>query len=253
MRLARLNKQLTQPQSWAHFVQGESLQQACGEVCNKMASRMFGYHLVKLGALSSEIALPDCPIRNQVSLTPHANGATVRGLNTELPLQGNSVDAFFLSFELDFAADPHRILREVDHSITANGYVLLCCLNPFSPSGVMKYLPLHNNHPLKKARFFSPMRTKDWLHLLHYEVLQEQYFFHHSVFSKWSLSVGKKNNAWLKKHVLPYFSWTGSAYCILAKKQTIPITRIRKKWISAPRFVPVSTANSAAAVVPEKH
>lgn len=252
MRTARLDKQLPQPQGWKGFAQSERVKQLCSDVCNDMASRMFGYHLVKLGPLSSEIELSDCPIRHKVNLHSQGHSAQVKGLSTELPLQTNAVDAFFLSLELDFASDPHRILREIDHSITANGCLLLCCLNPFSLSGLVKMLPFYRNHPLKHARFFTPMRTKDWLHLLHYEILDERYFYHRSLFSKRDFAVKEVGENWAVRHLLPYFQWSGAFYCILARKQTIPMTKVRTQWAKKPKFVAVGAASRAARSSVEK-
>jgi hypothetical protein len=244
MRSARTEKLIQQPQHWQDFPRGETLRDACQQVCNELATRMFGYHLVKLGPLSAEIDLPDCPIRHQVALNTHGSTAQARGLNTELPLQGNSVDAFFLSLELDFATDPHRVLREVDHGITTNGSILLCCLNPLSAAGITKMLPVFRKHPLKQARFFSAMRMKDWLNLLHYEVVEERYFFYQPIFTKRIVPLSPRVQSWTQQYLGPYLDWTGSVYCLLAKKQTIPMTKVKMKWSKAPRFVPVSAASS---------
>lgn len=252
MRSARLDKQLPQPEGWQRFAQGENLKKRCSDVCNDMASRMFGYHLVKLGPLSSEIALNDCPIRHKVTLHAKGTSAQVKGLSTDLPLQGNAVDAFFLSLELDYASDPHRVLREVDHSITENGYLLLCCLNPLSLSGLIRMLPFYRNHPLKQARFFTPMRTKDWLQLLHYEILDERYFYYRSVFSNRVFASNSTTSSWAVRHLLPYFRWSGAFYCILARKQTIPMTKVKTQWAKKPNFVAVGAANRAARSSAEK-
>ena len=219
MRSARTDKDLIQPQHWQAFDRGDALKKACQRVCNDLASRMFGYYLVKLGPLSAEIALPDCPIRHQVALNTHGDVAQARALNTELPIQGNSVDAFFLSLELDFASDPHRVLREIDHGITANGCILLCCLNPFSAAGITKYMPVARKHPLKRARFFSPMRVKDWLHLLHYEVIEERYFFLSTRVYSTVVAITAQSNA-LDAALLRALSWLDGIGVLFACKKT---------------------------------
>ncbi len=249
MRSARTNKTYNQPQFWQSFTQGDSLHKACEAECNRLASRMFGYHLVKLGPLSDAIQLTDCSIRNQVTLHNGSAKPNVKALNTELPLQGNSVDAFFLTLELDFSADPHRMLREIDHSITCDGHILLCGLNPLSLSGIMKLLPLSRNNPLKQGRFFSPMRVKDWLQLLHYEIVEETCFYYRNVFSNWTVPINDKTAGFASQHLSPYLGWSGAAYCILAKKQTIPMTKIKSKRRAARKFVPLSAANPANSVV----
>ena len=81
------------------------------------------------------------------------------------------VDAFCLAHELDFAKDPHQILREVDRTIMPNGYVVITGFNPFSLCGLFKYLPINKGSVLHDARFFSCARVKDWLQLLGFEIV----------------------------------------------------------------------------------
>lgn len=242
MRSARRAVEPVYPKSWEVIPTGDSIRDALQKQCNEMSARMFGYHLVKLGALSADISLSQCSIRHQVALTNFAANSNVQTLSYKLPLQGNSVDAFLVTLELDFAHDPHQILREVDRSITANGMVLLCGFNPWSYSGLIRYSPLYWKNPLKQARFFTCARIKDWLQLLHYEVVDERFVLHQSVFSDWRIPYTHK----AREKIATFLPRTGSAYCILAKKCTIPMSVAKSKWrASRPRFIPVQAGTQA--------
>ena len=156
MKSAFHPKPLRYPQSWSELPGGDELKQAIEGVCDDLSQRVFGYNLVKLGNLSSEIKLPGCAIRNQVAQTQVATEASsLISYSDNLPYIENSIDGFLLANELDFARDPHEILREVDRTITANGYVIISGFNPYSLTGLARFLPI------KKAIFcirpvFSP-------------------------------------------------------------------------------------------------
>jgi len=239
MRSARRDKRPEYPASWQSVPNGEQLLSQLSNRCDALSAMMFGYHLVKLGELSAAITLPQCPIRHQVTMGYRQGQCGVTTPTHKLPLQENAVDAFVLAMELDFARDPHQILREVDRSITANGMVLICGLNPLSLSGVVRYSPFYRKHPFKQARFFTAGRVKDWLQLLHFEIVEEEYLYYPSLFNRWKIPYSEK----LSPYVAKYLPWSGSAYCLLAKKRTIPMTLDRPKWRAKPQFVPVQAGS----------
>ena len=133
MKSAFHPKPLRYPQSWSELPGGEELKQAIEGVCDELSQRVFGYNMVKLGNLSSEIGLPGSAIRHHVAQTQIAvKGSTLISYSDNLPYIENSIDGFLLANELDFAQDPHEILREVDRTVTANGYVIISGFNPYS-------------------------------------------------------------------------------------------------------------------------
>lgn len=242
MRSAQLAEKPRYPASWQAFSAGEQIRAQLEQKCAQLSTQMFGYHLVKLGALTASIDLPKCPIRHQVSLGHKPESSAVVTNPLKLPLQESSVDAFVMALELDFSRDPHQLLREVDRSLTANGSILIAGLNPLSLSGITRFSPLYRRHPLKQARFFTAGRVKDWLQLLHYDIVQEHYLLHESVFASWHFPYSDRVKSVFERYV----AWSGSAYCLLAKKRTIPMTRAKQRWQAKPRFVPVRVATRTA-------
>lgn len=232
--------------TWGDLPVGQDLKKSVEAALLEISRRFFGYHLVKLGNLSSEVSLDQCPIKHSVTVLeryPNQQSdvqikSTLVASAHSLPFAESSVDAFLLAHELDFAHDPHQILREVDRSLIPNGHVVIVGFNPFSLAGLMRFVPFQSNRLLKDARFFSSMRINDWLHLLGYETLEQ----HHVVFS--SLLFDRKFKrldkieAFCRKY-MPIFS---SIYIIVAKKRVVPLSLIKPKWKPSPKFSAVNAS-----------
>ncbi|WP_394223311.1 class I SAM-dependent methyltransferase [Alteromonas gracilis] len=268
------------PTNWGDFPAGEQIRDAVNSVCRDYAERIFGYHFAKLGSLSAEINLDTSPIRHHINHVPYENtfdnsavitcktsqgeeigtqkppltvdsvetkkssGNTVVGQSHCLPFAENSIDGFLLANELDFAQDPHEILREVDRAITHNGYVIISGFNPLSLAGIAKFLPVKRGNIVHDARFFTPYRIKDWLQLLGFEIVEQRQVLFSTLFfqQKWKGAVK------LQDYLASYLPWCSAVYVILAKKRVVPMTAIKPKRQLKPRFsaVGASVRTSAA-------
>jgi hypothetical protein len=224
MRAARSNRQPEYPKQWQYLSQGELARDELEKALEPIMERIFGYYLVKIGSLSSQINLPTCPIKNQFSCAPHANKHNhLCAKSAKLPFQNNSVDAFILLGELDFAQDPHQIIREIDRAITSDGRVIIAGFNPFSIAGIIKYLPINRKNILHKGRFFTASRIKDWLQLLNFEIVQQENLVYSSLFMRKQLN----SQSAVQKFCKRYLPWFSSMYIIEARKREIPLTGIR--------------------------
>jgi hypothetical protein len=233
MKSALIKKQPTKPESWRDLPLGNELKCLIEKQIAEVSRKFFGYHLVRLGHLSSEIELAACPIKHQVNVTSNTqNHTSVLGSSSDLPLSENSVDAFLLAHELDFAKDPHQILREVDRTIMPNGYVVITGFNPFSLSGLFKYLPINKGNILHDARFFSCARVKDWLQLLGFEIVDVKHLLFNELFLQRKLMGESKWNNWCHQ----YLSVFTSMYIIVARKRVIPLSMIKPKWKAKTKF-----------------
>lgn len=280
MRSAFKAKPPRYPTSWDNFPAGEHIRDAVNTVCSDYAERIFGYHFAKLGSLSAEINLNTSPIRHHINQVPfdnqfgcqlNANSAfgdtsdnnvsssqfhdesressisrenTVVGQSHSLPFAENSIDGFLLANELDFAQDPHEILREVDRVITQNGYVIISGFNPLSLAGIAKFLPVKRGNILHDARFFTSYRIKDWLQLLGFEIVEQRQVLFSTLFfqQRW------KGAAKLQNYLASYLPWCSAVYVILAKKRVIPMTAIKPKRNLKPSFSAVgASARTSAA------
>jgi len=267
MRSAFRPKSPRYPQSWDDFPAGAHIRDTISEVCEEYAQRIFGYHFVKLGSLSASIPLNQSPIRNIITQAPHqvANGmqqansnqcgtggshgnanAPSRHLTTPqvigqshvLPYSENSIDGFLLANELDFAQDPHEILREVDRVVTQSGYVIISGFNPLSLAGIGKFLPVKRNNILHDARFFTSYRIKDWLQLLGFEIVEQRQVMFSTLFFQ-----PKSNYALtMQRYLSEYLPWCSAVYVILARKREIPMTTISLKRKAKPQFAPMGAS-----------
>ena len=251
MKSALEHKHSHYPASWRNLPSGMAMQQAVQQVCREGSRLCFGYHLLKLGNLSSEIELSDCTIKHQVRLkevgvhaneddddVPESTAASLFSSRDELPFVENSIDAILLTHELDFAADPHQILREVDRVITPNGYVLLTGFNPFSIDGLVNAVRYKRKTAMAQARYFRQGRVIDWLHLLGFEIIEKRKFAHFSLFMNRQTPPVKKLNRFCQR----YLPWSGSSYFILARKREVPLSLVKPKWRLKPNFSPVGAS-----------
>jgi SAM-dependent methyltransferase len=90
----------------------------------------------------------------------------------ELPFATHSLDLVILPHVLEFAEEPHQVLREVERVLIPEGQLIVCGFNPASLWGARQatgrisgahFLPLN-------GEFISVPRLKDWLKLLNMDV-----------------------------------------------------------------------------------
>jgi SAM-dependent methyltransferase len=90
----------------------------------------------------------------------------------ELPFASQSLDLIVLPHVLEFAEEPHQVLREVERVLIPEGQVIVCGFNPASLWGVRQAVGrMTGAHFLPHdGDFISLPRLKDWLKLLNMEV-----------------------------------------------------------------------------------
>jgi SAM-dependent methyltransferase len=239
MKPAFLHTKPRYPKSWQDIPLGPEIKVEIEQQLAEISRQFFGYHLVKIGNLSSEIALAQCPIKHLVNITPQINEySSLCSLSRELPLCESSVDAVLLAHELDFAQDPHQILREVDRAIIPNGHVVIVGFNPYSLAGILKYLPINQQSILHDARFFSAPRIRDWLGLLSFEVIQQKQIVFSELFFNRKFTPHGRSYRWAEK----YLTLLSSLYIIVAKKRVVPLSQIKPKWKAKTNFSPVGAS-----------
>ncbi|GAW97288.1 MULTISPECIES: class I SAM-dependent methyltransferase [Colwellia] len=236
MKPALAFRQPYYPSSWQALPNGEVIKKAIEQELAPWWQKFFGYHLVKLGALSSEIEISNCTINHQVSISGKSSLADVLGDIDDLPLQEHSVDVCLLSHALEFSLDPHHVIREANRVLIPNGYLVLTGFNPLSLVGLNRLLPYRRSKTPWNEHFFSPMRVKDWLHLMGFEILADQRCLHSGLTGK--LSTDTLNSSW-HNFAKSYLPALGSVYVIVAKKRVLPLTPIKPKWQIRPEFNPV--------------
>lgn len=224
------------PKSWQALPNGEVIVDEINKVLAPWWPKFFGYHLLKIGALSGYIDSSDSTIKHQMNLVERNRTGDIIADVDDLPFLEHSIDVCLLSHALEFSLDPHHVVREANRVLIPNGYLVITGFNPFSLAGLNKFIPYRKNNTPWDERFFSAMRVKDWLHLMGYEILVDEKRLHSSLSGK--LNQGKISQFWQKiaNEFLPNL---GSIYVLVAKKRVHPLTPIKPKWKIRPKFEPV--------------
>ncbi len=166
-----------------------------------------------------------------------------------LPFPAASLDLVVLPHTLEFSADPHQVLREVERVLVPEGRVVISGLNPLSLWGVRQWRGradtwIGRRSPGSFERCWSqagesirPGRLRDWLHLLSFEVESERCgCFRPAVQTdKWL-----QRSAWMDRSGARWWPFWGAAYLVVAVKRVRGMRLLGPAW--KPRRVAASTA-----------
>lgn len=141
---------------------------------------IFGYHALQLGLpqvdtlRENRMPLRFFAARRFPSSTEEGGASRIAVINRyeELPFATHSIDLVVMPHILEFATDPHQVLREVERVLVPEGHVIITGFNPYSMWGARQYTArLGASAYLPRAgRFISLPRIKDWLKLLSFDV-----------------------------------------------------------------------------------
>jgi len=229
------------PSTWQDLPQGKIIKAAIEQQLAPWWLKFFGYHLAKIGCLSSLLDTSTSPIKHQFSIVQQHSVGSITAEIDDLPLLEHSVDVCLLSHTLEFSLDPHHVIREANRVLIPNGYLVITGFNPFSLAGFNQLVPFRRKQIPWQGRFFSPMRIKDWLHLMGFEILADQRCLHSSLVSK---NYDNYISRGWQKFANKFMPSLGSVYIIIAKKRVLPLTPIKPKWRLRPSFVPVKSASA---------
>ncbi|MET0067839.1 MAG: class I SAM-dependent methyltransferase [Candidatus Thiodiazotropha sp.] len=201
---------------------------------------MFGYHVVQLGHLrAGEDLLQDCPARNHVvmGLDREPDGAHIVADATRLPIPGDSVDGVLLPHTLDFARDPHQLLREVERILIPEGKVLISGFNPWSQWGAWRLMRLRANKAPWCGHFFSSGRVADWLALLGFDLLDLRCLHYRPPLKGQGVMQKLHFMERLGEQVYPKL---GGVYIIHAVKRVATLTPMRPRWTVKKTVLPTA-------------
>jgi SAM-dependent methyltransferase len=132
---------------------------------------IFGYHALQLGQPRlAGLRGSRIPLRQRIGDpgTPRADCDVVCEF-AALPFAAHSIDLAILPHTLEFAADPHQILREIERVMIPEGRLLILGFNPYSLWGAYRYLRRRRTYPWQGS-YLSAGRLTDWLKLLGFDV-----------------------------------------------------------------------------------
>jgi len=148
----------------------------------------------------------------------------------ELPFGDQTVDLVTLPHVLEFAADPHQVLREVDRVLRPEGRVIVTAFNPVSLWGLQQGLGNSIGRPFIPADgvFISLPRLRDWYKLLSFEFTRGSYGCYRppSRSEKW---LGRTE--FMEKAGDRWWPICGAVYCVTAVKKVRGMRVIGPAWI----------------------
>ena len=140
---------------------------------------IFGYHALQLGlpevdALrENRMPLRFCAADRQLEVGADNGERRVAIINRydELPFATHSIDLVVMPHILEFAPDPHQVLREVERVLVPEGHVVITGFNPASLWGMRQFCSRLGASPFlpREGHFISLPRVKDWLKLLSFD------------------------------------------------------------------------------------
>ncbi len=136
----------------------------------------FGFHAVQAGMPDFDTLRANRmpfhayvgPVRRQTPQPAHWAGEVVATLE-ELPLETQSVDLLTLPHGLEYARDPHAVLREAERVLLPEGRLVITGFNPWSLWAMRNRFASKDWLP-ECDRLLSIPRLKDWLKLLSFDL-----------------------------------------------------------------------------------
>ena len=244
-------RELTARQQLRHWFEdslGKSLLGIESGRVSQILSNLFGYHIVQLGCLTETGFLENSRISHKVvmQLAEDGDNACRAGLicaGDSLALATDSVDVLVVPHVLEFTANPHKLLREVERVLIGEGHLILIGFNPWSLWGIWRLFQAWRNIPPWNGHFYGLFRIRDWLTLLDFEIEQVQRFFFRPPFKKEKIMIKLEFLENLGRYCWPIF---GGTYLIVAKKRVVPLTPIKMRWHDRRKMIASGLAEPSA-------
>jgi SAM-dependent methyltransferase len=222
---------LAKLESWYARDNGQYLLRATRAAMQDLLDTSFGYHMLQLGVGGGRPLCQGSPINHRLYCASQpGEGVGLVAEPDELPLDSDSVDAIIVHHCLEFAANPHQVLREIQRVLTPQGQLLVVGFNPYSLLGCRTRLSGLLRDPLwSRHRPVSEHRLTDWLHLLGCEVLDTFRLYGLPPLGSGRLrGLITLGDAWTARHNLPL----GGLYILHATKNVAGLHRPRRPLLS---------------------
>lgn len=215
-------------QDWLTTPQGRYVLRWEQERIKQAVDDVFGFNALQLG-------MPQCDFLqgNRIAVQARIGDALpveVLCDLRQLPFAANSIDLIVLPHVLEFHADPHQILREVERVLIAEGQLVIVGFNPLSLWGACRRLRSAGGqgHVFPwNGRYLSVLRLRDWLALLGFEVNRGNFGCYAPPFSqeKWL-----QRSAFLELAGDRWWGFAGGVYMIRAVKRVLGMRLLQPKW-----------------------
>ncbi|AXA90943.1 class I SAM-dependent methyltransferase [Massilia sp. YMA4] len=246
MDSATSEKSIIALDSWLQTPAGAYVRAWEQRLLDELTADIFGFNALQIGTPQIDaLAASRMPhkwlaeTRTQGGLAPEGRAVALTFDSAELPFASQSLDLVVLPHVLEFAAEPHQVLREVERVLIPEGQLIICGFNPASLWGLRQVTArVTGAHYLPEAgEFISMPRIKDWLKLLNMGVS-------HSHFGCYAPAC--RTEPWLARYAFmdragtrwwPYF---GAVYLVQAIKRVKGMRLIGPAWSKKSAKAPVA-------------
>lgn len=208
---------------WLATPLGEYVLECEQEMFDAAVADLFGFNAVQLGFSSIDL-LRQCRI--PFHLAASAGEGALKCEFGQLPFATNSIDLMLLPHVLEFAGNPHQVLRDVERSLVPEGHIVVSGFNPVSLWGGRHLFCKRSGYPWQ-GRFISLGRIKDWMALLGLEVTAGRMACYAPPLKseKWLAHLRWMDNAGDR-----WWPMMGGVYFLVARKRVAGIRLIRPQW-----------------------
>jgi SAM-dependent methyltransferase len=239
-----MSDQIIGLQDWFQTPAGQYLLDWERAQVNEVVADIFGYHALQLGVpqlaaleanrmphrwFAAEQPTGDADVPGRVAFLTDFSA---------LPFPACSLDLVVLPHTLEFSADPHATLREVERVLVPDGRVVICGMNPTSLWGLrQRRARLYQKAGL--GHLFLPdcgdhigyWRLRDWLRLLSFEVEVGRFGCYRPAVdsAKWL-----HRWAWMDPVGRRWWTIFGAAYFVVAVKRVRGMRMLGPAWRPAP-------------------
>ncbi len=236
-----------QPQlrDWYESALGQAVLDVVSNKFDHILPGIFGYQGMQVGQIAPQRELlASAGLHRRIVLDSCAESSSshISGQLEQLPISSDCMHLVFYPHSLEFCENPHGALREADRVLTADGHLLLMGFNPYSQFGLRR--AVGRSVPWS-GKTYSRARIQDWLSVLGFRVVTAE-----NVFLRPPVNRERMLNA--TRHIEKtqrLFGLLGGVYLIHARKQSVPMTLARQKWLKPRgRLVTGSFAQSASRV-----
>jgi SAM-dependent methyltransferase len=225
---------LSPPADWLSTPLGRQLLQAEAQLLRGLLDDVFGLELLQLGTWGASRALLSASrTRRQTLIAPAQDACSgcevdVVAELSALPVQSATVDAVLLPHTLEFASDPHAIVREADRVLHGEGQLIVLGFRPASLWG-LRATAAHDGFPPGLRQMQGVGRVRDWLELLGYEVvLQRGYLFSRP----WGVDSSEPRRMLRRGLFNPL---PAAAWMLKARKHVLRMTPLRHRFFQRER------------------
>ncbi len=229
----------------------QAWEQAC---LDELTADIFGFNAVQIGFPQID-ALAANRMPNKWQCATRSSSASELEIATggkqiavaldfaDLPFASQSLDLVVLPHVLEFAAEPHQVLREVERVLIPEGQLIICGFNPASLWGARQAMGrITRSHYLPVAgEFISMPRMKDWLKLLNLGATRNHFgcYAPPCRSAQWI-----ERFAFMERAGQRWWPYLGAVYIVHAIKRVKGMNIIGPVWsknaVKAPQAVPAA-------------